>query len=299
MSFCHWHKHGFENSFHFQVVWDAMTLIWHHCNGVTDGRIPKDSLFCFPFRLGKKCTDVIAVYADNGFSKLHCSLDTIYSTRAWNTGEFEYLNLLGTFFFHKKDTQHDTPPWLGAGVTRCANAGYTQFQSSIGRNICCKWLCVVYISKHVYSVDGCELGSIILDITIQMPQEEFILNWRLAHAHKKYALLIITGSCKTITNLQFRKYFHACHCFVYLPHFNPLRGQNKLTFRTSAREVFNYTWQALQLTFSGILFRVWTQHPDSMAHFVLEIRWRVRINDAKPSCNFWHKLCYRSDSMNS
>ena len=32
-------------------------------------------------------------------------------------------------------------------------------------------------------------------------------------------------------------------------------------------------------------------------HFVLEYRWRLRICDAKPSNNVWHKLSCRSDVM--
>ena len=35
--------------------------------------------------------------------------------------------------------------------------------------------------------------------------------------------------------------------------------------------------------------------PYSMEYFVLEIRWRLCIGDAKPSSNFSHKLSYKSE----
>ena len=41
------------------------------------------------------------------------------------------------------------------------------------------------------------------------------------------------------------------------------------------------------MSFRGNLFsRMELAHPDFMAHSVLEIRWRLRIGDAKPSSNF-------------
>ena len=58
---------------------------------------------------------------------------------------------------------------------------------------------------------------------------------------------------------------------------------------TTLGELFK--WVFVQTYFRGSNW-----HPDFMAHFVLEIRWRLRIDDAKPSSNFEHKSGCRSDS---
>ena len=44
--------------------------------------------------------------------------------------------------------------------------------------------------------------------------------------------------------------------------------------------VFHYTWQSVQIRVRGNLFSRMELDPGFMVHFVLQIRWRVRIEDA-------------------
>ena len=59
---------------------------------------------------------------------------------------------------------------------------------------------------------------------------------------------------------------------------------------TEAWEVFHYTWRVFQIRYRGNLFLRMELVPWFMTQFVLEIRWRLCIGDAKLSYNFMHKL---------
>ena len=159
----------------------------------------------------------------------------------------------------------------------------------------CIWLSMI-------SYDICSGDDSILNNqrdTFMFAQIIVARGWFRIYQEMKY-LLVLGNKCMRL-EIQYSPIRY---------HFRPTRQvytyRNHLQFNTINKDGNTYVvWET-----SGRCFITLGGSPNEfslhlifadgvMAHFVLEIRWRLRIGDAKPSSSFKHKLPYRSDSMDT
>ena len=111
-------------------------------------------------------------------------------------------------------------------------------------------------------------------------------NMTLPNAH---TIVITFGLTSTVNFTIWHKWYvrhtHSCACHYN----NPIKQEPR--FRCG---YFNTHGELCKWVFLRLWIRGWRVHTVwYVAKFVLKNRWRLRITDAKPSSNFYHKVCHK------
>ena len=141
---------------------------------------------------------------------------------------------------------------------------------------CCGCLCI-FITFHNNEVIMSVMASQITSLTIVC-----LLNRLLRRRSKKASKLRVAGLCEGNSPVTGEFPAQGPVTQKMLP-FDDVIVDSALPVNLGGVSLH---FSSSPDVFMATYFRGWYQHLDFMVHFVLEIRWRLRIGDAKPSCYF-------------